>query len=81
MLIFIKKAIELLHQRSKEKPLLAYRKNVVDASNRTNYQNEYDRIRYYLSNQSILPPSTVEQFKNRAKLLKSLGATDEDKLE
>ncbi len=54
---------------------------MIDTNNRTTYQNEYGRIRYYLSNQSILPPGTVEQFQNRAKLLKSLGATDEDKLE
>ena len=39
-----------------------------------NYQNEHDRIRDYLSNRSILPPSTIESLeKRKTKNLNNLG--------
>ena len=52
------KTLEVLAKREKEVPLKAYRKQ-----NKINYQNEYDRIRGYLSNRSILPAGTIESKK------------------
>ena len=46
---------------------------MIDSQNRMNYQNEHDRIRDYLSNRSILPPSTIESLENRKKFLNGLG--------
>jgi len=62
-------------------PLQTYRKQIIDGHNRLNYQNEYDRIRGYLANVSILPSSTVEHLRNREKFLLSVGARNIDKTE
>ena len=57
---YYEKTLKLLAKREKEVPLITFRKHIIDTQNRLNYQNEYDRIRYYLSNRSILPAGTVE---------------------
>ena len=57
---YYEKTLKLLAKREKEVPLITFRKHIIDTQNRLNYQNEYDRIRHYLSNRSILPAGTVE---------------------
>ena len=57
---YYEKTLKLLAKREKEVPLITFRKHIIDTQNRLNYQNEYDRIRDYLSNRSILPAGTVE---------------------
>ena len=74
------KTLELLAKREKELPLRTYRKHIIDTQNRINYQNEYDRIRGYLSNRSVLPAGTVESLEKRKRFLKSLGIGDENHL-
>ena len=74
------KTLELLAKREKEVPLKAYRKHIIDTQNKINYQNEYDRIRGYLSNRSILPAGAIESLEKRKKFLKGLGIVDEVKL-
>ena len=69
----MKKTLKLLAKREKERPLKTFRKAVIDSQNRMNYQNEHDRIKGYLSNKSILPPSTIESLENRKKFLNTLG--------
>ena len=74
------KTLELLAKREKQVPLTTYRKHIIDTQHRINYQNEYDRIRGYLSNRSILPAGTVESLEKRKKFLKGLGIGDENHL-
>ena len=74
------KALEILNNRKRELPLTAYRKRIIDSQNKLNYQGEYDRIRSYLSNNSILPPGTIESLEQRKKFLNDLGFGEEDKL-
>ena len=70
---YYEKALKLLAKREKELPLTTFRKAIIDSQNRLNCQNENDRIRDYLSNKSILPPSTIESLENRKKFLNNLG--------
>ena len=70
---YYEKTLKLLAKREKERPLKTFRKAVIDSQNRMNYQNEHDRIKGYLSNKSILPPSTIESLENRKKFLNTLG--------
>ena len=70
---YYKKNAPNIGKRQKELPLKTFRKAVIDSQNRMNYQNEHDRIRDYLSNRSILPPSTIESLENRKKFLNGLG--------
>ena len=56
---YYEKTLKLLAQREKERPLKTFRKAVIDSQHRMNYRDEYDRIRGYLSNRSILPPAPV----------------------
>ena len=70
---YYKKTLELLAKREKERPLKTFRKAIIDSQNRMNYRDEYDRIRGYLSNRSILPPATIESLEARKKFLDNLG--------
>ena len=57
-------------------PNTCFRKHILDNQNKANCQNEYDRIKGYLSNKSILPPSTSEYFEHRKNFLREAGARD-----
>ena len=54
------KLLDLINKREKLEHLKKYREHIIDTQNKLNYQGEYYRIRTYLTNRSILPPSTVE---------------------
>ena len=73
------KLLDLINKRAKLEPLKKYRKHMLDNQNKLNYQGGYDRVRCYLSNRSILPPSTVEYFENGKKFLESLKVGENDK--
>ena len=77
---YYEKTLKLLAKREKEVPLITFRKHIIDTQNRLNYQNEYDRIRDYLSNRSILPAGTVESLEKRKKFLQGLNIGPENKL-
>ena len=57
---YYERTLAMLEKRKREVPNKTFRKHIQDNQNKADYQNEYDRIRGYLSNKSILPPSTVE---------------------
>ena len=74
------KLLDLINKREKFESLKKYRKHIIDAQNKLNYQGEYDRLRSYLSNRSILPPSTVEFLEKRKKFLEGLKVGENDKI-
>ena len=74
------KILHLLDERKKIEPLKKFRKHIIDNQNKLNYQGEYDRLRGYLSNKSILPPSTVEFLEKRKKFLEGLKVGENDKI-
>ena len=55
--------------------LISLRKDWLDRQTKTNYQNEYDRIRGILTN-SVLPGVTKDSLDTRVKTLKAMGVTD-----
>ena len=65
----------------KKNYLLKHTGKIIGSHNKSNCQNEYDRIRGYLSNRSILPAGTVESLEKRKNCLQGLGIVDDIKLE
>ena len=55
--------------------LISLRKDWLDRQTKTNYQNEYDRIRGVLTN-SMLPGVTKDSLDKRVLKLKEIGVTD-----
>ena len=55
--------------------LISLRKDWLDRQSKTNYQNEYDRIRGVLTN-SMLPGVTKDSLDKRVLKLKEIGVTD-----
>ena len=55
--------------------LISLRKDWLDRQTKTNYQNEYDRIRGVLTN-SMLPGVTKDSLDKRVAKLKEMGLTD-----
>ena len=55
--------------------LISLRKDWLDRQTKTNYQNEYDRIRGILNNSS-LPGVTKDSLDTRVKKLQAMGVTD-----
>lgn len=73
---YYERTLAMLEKRKREIPNKTFRKHILDNQNKADYQNEYDRIKGYLSNKSILPPSTAEYLEQRKNFLKSVGARD-----
>ena len=55
--------------------LISLRKDWLDKQSKTNYQNEYDRIRGILMN-SVLPGVTKDSLDERVKTLQKMGVTN-----
>jgi len=55
--------------------LISLRKDWLDRQTKTNYQNEYDRIRGIL-NDSVQPGVTKDSLNKRVETLKKMGVTD-----
>ena len=55
--------------------LISLRKDWLDRQTKTNYQNEYDRIRGILMN-SVLPGVTKDSLDERVKTLQKMGVTN-----
>jgi len=55
--------------------LISLRKDWLDKQTKTNYQNEYDRIRGILTN-SVLPGVTKDSLDERVKTLQKMGVTN-----
>jgi len=54
--------------------LISLRKDWLDKQNKTNYQNEYDRIRRILDD-SVLSGTSEAHIKNRVETLEKMGIT------
>ena len=70
---YYKQLRQKLDAHSAKAESITLRKKWLEAQRRTNYQQEYDRIRGMLS-QSILPPGT-KRLEDREAELKNLGIT------
>ncbi len=55
--------------------LVSLRKDWLEKQKKTNYQNEYDRIRAIL-NDSVLPGTSKEHIRERVKKLENMGVSN-----
>ena len=72
---YYKRQRNIIKAHQTKASLISLRKDWLDKQSKTNYQNEYDRIRGILMN-SVLPGVTKDSLDERVKTLQKMGVTD-----
>ena len=72
---YYKRQRNIIKAHQTKASLISLRKDWLDKQSKTNYQNEYDRIRGILMN-SVLPGVTKDSLDVRVKTLQKMGVTN-----
>ena len=72
---YYKRQRNIIKAHQTKTSLISLRKDWLDKQTKTNYQNEYDRIRGILTN-SVLPGVTKDSLNQRVKKLEEMGITN-----
>ena len=72
---YYKRQRNIIKAHQTKASLISLRKDWLEKQSKTNYQNEYDRIRGILMN-SVLPGVTKDSLDERVKTLQKMGVTD-----
>ena len=72
---YYKRQRNIIKAHQTKASLISLRKDWLDKQSKTNYQNEYDRIRGILMN-SVLPGVTKDSLDERVKTLQKMGVTN-----